>query len=363
MRVGLKVKIVSLVLLVAFLPLAITGIYTTNAYTNLIKSQTLENLKAVSVEVAENYFTFLEESGLLVLRLAEELEKTPTSGWSSTLDAFAKMTDFLVVGVADETGKVVAVSGGDIWNGTWTAPGADISGRDFFTSPMTGKEYPFSESSNERIFYTMPFDDRSISSAERHMIMVFSKKMGGADGKTYVVYAALDWYNRAQNRLLVELDTEFGTEGSVIYLWNSSGNLILADTNAQRVGSFLQASAFGDAWSLYESVSRARPSSTNNLAPQTKEYTLNGQGRLAATCMAPTWFPYSIGFFAYLTNPEKIYGAIDSARNDALLVSAGAASAGVVAVFFVVRSTISKISRVVFRAQKIANGDLREAGK
>ena len=366
MKIGFKAKILSLILLVAFVPVAISEYHIAENYADIIKNQVLENLKGVSEKVAWNFFGFLEDSGLSVLRLAERLEKTPSHGWGGALEVFVEASGFLFAGVADGGGRVVAAAGRALETArasTYTEPGSNISGTDFFTLPLAGTEYRFSESHDEKIFYTLPFEDRSASGAGSKMIMVFSKKFHGADGSTYVVYAAADWQDKAQNRLLVRLDTEFGTEGSVIYLWNSSGNLILADTNAQRVGTFLPSSAFGEAWSLYESVSRARPPNMSGLNPQAKEYVLNGQGRLAATCMAPTWFPHSLGFFAYLTNPEKIYGIIDSASKEALIFAGGLASAGVAGAFFILRGTISKINRVIYRAHKIAIGDLREEEK
>ncbi|MCQ8892873.1 MAG: hypothetical protein NQU41_05775, partial [Candidatus Methanosuratincola sp.] len=137
------------------------------------------------------------------------------------------------------------------------------------------------------------------------------------------------------------------------------GNQIWADTNSGRVGTFLQASAFGDAWSFYKSVSQKRPNSIADLSPDTAEYTLNGQGRFVGVGMAPSWYPYSLGFFAYVTNPERVYAMASESTKWNFTIAGGVILGSLVLAFLATRGISSSVKKVSEDAKKIASGDLR----
>ncbi len=346
-------------LVVALMPVAVAVSYASMTNTNDTKSQLFTTLRSVSKQVSENYFAYLEENGRIVLTTTVSLANSPASEWIYALESLKLEESVILAGISDASGKVVLLTDPSKWTGSWTAVGADISGKAFFIQMRSGQEYPFSESEDAKVYYTMPFEDVVVSEKAKPLVVVFGKPFTGIDGNQYYLYMISDWYDVAQNRLLVIQESLFGNIGSNIFTPEDNGNQIWADTNADRVNTFLHSSSFGEAWAFYQEVSVKRPESLTLTSPDTKEYTLDGQGRFVAVCMAPFWYPYKIGFFACMTNPENVYEYIGSSTRQMLVVS------GIIAIVTVALSVIftwnfsSKINRVVKEAIRIASGDLR----
>lgn len=358
MDFSIKVKLLIICALIAITPTAVAILYANNVNTNDIKGQLLGTLSGVSKLVAINFFDYLERNGRSVYSTAGTLSSKDPAVWSIMIEPLRTREGVILYLVADSNGKIVAVTEPSKWAGTWAALGSNISGKTFFSEMKSGEEYRYSESDQGKAYYSLPFND-SISNSEKPFVVVFGKQFMGPDGETYYLCLISDWYYLAQNRILVRIDSIFGEIGSNVFTPTESGNQIWADTNSGRVGTFLQASAFGDAWSFYKSVSQKRSNSITDVLPDTAEYTLNGQGRFVAVGMAPSWYPYTVGFFAYVTNPERVYAMTSESARLSFIVAGGVIFASLVLAFLATRGISSSIKKVSEEAKKIASGDLR----
>jgi len=355
---SIKVKLLIIFILISVTPTAVAVLYAGQVDTNDIKTQLFGTLSGVSKLVGLNFFDYLERNGRSVYSTAGVLSSKDPSLWSALIEPLKTREGVILYLVADSNGKVAAVTDPSKWAGTWAAIGSDISGKAFFSEMKSGVEYRYSESDQGKVYYSLPFND-SISNSAKPLVVAFGKQFAGTDGKTYYLCLISDWYSAAQGKILVRLDSVFGEIGSNVFTPTESGNQIWADTNSGRVGTFLQASAFGDAWSFYKSVSQKRPNSIADLSPDTAEYTLNGQGRFVGVGMAPSWYPYSLGFFAYVTNPERVYAMASESTKWNFTIAGGVILGSLVLAFLATRGISSSVKKVSEDAKKIASGDLR----
>ncbi len=359
MKLSIKLKLLAIVIFASVSPLIVAVSYSTTYYSMSTKDQLFANLISTSKEVERNYFQHLDEKGRILLTALDMVKETSPIQWSSMITAIVSTdNDIIVAGISNDKGTVVALSNPEKWSSSWVGLGKDVSENTNIKALFAGERYLFSESSNERIYYTLPFTDQ-ISNREKPLVMFLGTQFALNNGSNYALFIIIDWYDLAQTKILSTTETAFGLIGSNVFTPTSSGNMIWADTNAQRVNTFLNSTSFGEAWSFYHSISNSRPSSLESLNPGTKEYVLNGQGRMVAVSMAPSWFPYSLGFFAYLTNPEKVYAFLDAAKIQSVLVALVAVFIGLIVSYFMVRNMSNRISGVVHDAKRITSGDLR----
>lgn len=358
MDLSIKVKLLIIFALIAITPTTVAVMYADNKDTNNTKEQLFGTLSGMSKLVAMNYFSYLERNGRSVYSTAVTLSSEDPASWSKEIEPLRTREGAILYLVADSNGKIVAVTDPSKWAGTWAALGSNISGKTFFSEMKGGEEYRYSESDQWKAYYSLPFND-SISNSEKPFVVAFGKQFVGPDGETYYLCLISDWYSTAQNRIIVRIDSSFGEIGSVVFTQTESGNQLWADTNSGRVGTFLQASSFGVAWSFYKSVSQKRSNSITDVSPDTAEYTLNGQGRFVAVGMAPSWYPYTLGFIAYVTNPERVYAMASESTRLNFIVAGGVIFASLVLAFLATRGISSSIKKVSEEAKKIASGDLR----
>ncbi|MDI9644438.1 MAG: hypothetical protein QFX35_04370 [Candidatus Verstraetearchaeota archaeon] len=359
MGISLKAKLLLIFLAISLAPMSVAVAYTSMMDTEHTRSQLLTTLNSIAEQVASNYFDYMEKNGGAVCNAAEDLSLASSSEWGDYLDHLS-VEGAILFGVADDTGRVVAVSDAERWSGTWTAPGA-YAPREFISQLRAGEEFRFSETDSRKAYYTLPFEDIT-SKKDPPLVMIFGKSFTGLDGRRYHLYMVWDWYTVAQSRILVLQGSLFGDLGSIVITPEEGGLRLWADTNAERTGTLLSPSALGESWDFYQALSGKRAQTIAEISPEVKEYSLQGQGRIVAACMAPSWFHYSLGFIAYMTNPDAIYRFLDSARNNAIMIAGLAAAAGVGASYFFTRSISSKINRVIADAMRVASGDLREGG-